>query len=293
MQPRDMVTAFAGFHPDHSGPGRGLALKISKHRRRWTATLLLLVAGHLGSLAGFQLACLWDFAPLEFHPFRALLLFWSFHQLTSIGLVRPDGATATGLNLVAWCASVCFPLLYGPLEIIGVYLGLALLLQACALRGAERLLGLLFTLTTALVLTALFPWRFWVGPVLLAANLTELKFVRGRLREQDELARLKDHSAHSYPRAEISWKGFARLYAVAARGEGEKFSGKVLRDTVQVIERYQGVRLSGSEHRGVYQFPSLDDRERCYASLKQYEGQTVEVLRSVQAPSVELVFQRQ
>ena len=185
----------------------------------------------------------------------------------------------------AWSGTVLSPLIDQPME--SVLLALAGgLLVAMHLKGRQVVLNLLWlgVVATAVVVQAFPQW--FLGAVLIGVSAVELFFLN---RREPELQPLPNPN-EGPPRAEIYWLGFAQVYACSASGEGEKFSSQVLKDTMKMIDDCEGCLIRGSEHRGIYTFPSVDYREQCRRVLSAYGKQMEEVLKKAEAPAVSLVF---
>ena len=198
-----------------------------------------------------------------------------------------------GTLLVAWASTVPFPLLLDRELSACLFLAMALVLCLLVLRGGKRGLCLLISVVFFSLYSFTTLNEAFLALSLLAASVLELSL---RSREMSSEALLQEvlvQGVDQVPRAEISWRGFAQLYAASARGEGERFSGKVLKDTLKVIHCCGGVLESGSEHRGIYTFPHLQAREECRQALLEYGKQLDRVLSSVDAPPVTLIFKAQ
>jgi len=169
---------------------------------------------------------------------------------------------------------------------MAVVTGLSLFFSFTLLRGKRRWAGLVLTLIVALLIVCFSSWGHVLGVLLATMSLVE----GGSLGSREPEVVQPPGPLITVVRAEIFWKGFAQLYASCAPGEGERFTRKVLDDTVSVIAKCGGVLEKGSEHRGVYRFPSEARRRECHGVLLSYAEQLEDVLNSVDAPKVRLVF---
>lgn len=130
----------------------------------------------------------------------------------------------------------------------------------------------------------------WVGLGLVLATLVETYLQEDKRAGLEMPSPARVLQSKKEVKAEISWRGFAQLYSACVPGEGEKFSRKVLGDTLQVVASCQGELESGSEHRGVYTFPNAVSRRECHLTLQEYGRQLDGVLAAVEAPAVTLFF---
>jgi hypothetical protein len=244
------------------------------------------VCGHLCCLGGFYWCRIWAFAPGKFRILSALIVSVAF--LGSLALLswpcrdRPFSPTV----LTAWAAVMGFPLIRGAgLSAGGVFL-LAVLLCATLLKGRRLWWGVFLSLVAALLAYSQWGALSGGGWLLSMAAIGELYAERGQ--EAADIG--QPEQLELTPKAEIFWRGFAQLYASCAKGEGEKFSRKVLADTASVVKKCEGVLQTGSEHRGVYQFPDEARCRQCHQVLLEYAKQLDGVLGSVDAPGIELIF---
>lgn len=249
---------------------------------------LWFLCGHLCCLAGFEWTRAWSFFAVDFRFATSLMLSVGLLIALATTLASAQERLVSGCYFVAWVAVVCFPLVVPVwLTQVGVVL-LAGLLSLLSLKGRKRWLGMFCSpLLAALVLLC--------GPAVGASVILPVIYLEGKknrlvIAQETALERARQAQQTSTPRAEIYWKGFARLYQTTAKGEGEKFSGKMLKDTLAMVESCHGVLISGSEHRGIYRFPTVEALHACHRLLKEYEGATLGVLSSVGAPKVNLVF---
>lgn len=251
------------------------------------------LAGHLCCLAGFELSRLWSFFPSEFSLFTTVTVLWAFYLALLLATLSSAQGMVWGTLCVAWASTVPFPLLLDRELSACLFLALALLLSLLSLRGAKLGLCLLLSLVFCLLYAFTSLDETALGLFLLVASLPDLRSKSRELSSEAMFQDIQVQGADQVPRAEISWRGFAQLYAASAKGEGERFSGKVLKDTLKVVHCCGGVLESGSEHRGVYAFPHLQAREECRQALTEYGKQLDKVLTSVDAPSVTLIFKAQ
>ena len=185
----------------------------------------------------------------------------------------------------AWCGTVLWPLIDGPWESLALVLAGGLLVLS-QLRGRQVVFNLLWlSVVVTSVVVQVFP-QWVLGTLLTLVSAVEIYVLS---RREPELKPLPDPD-DGPPRAEIYWLGFAQVYACSASGEGEKFSSRVLKDTMKMIDDCEGCLIRGSEHRGIYTFPTREYREQCHRVLSAYGKQLEEVLNKAQAPTVSLVF---
>lgn len=255
---------------------------------RLTRTILLLTAGHLLCLSGFEWSRLWGFFPGSFRwgtaPFVALAFL-----IALICLEEPKRKIpVTAALFVVWCSVSGFILLSeGSVRALcllglGSTFGLGLFQQA---RRAGALLGACLLAGAGLIHGA----TAWVSLLLILAYLLESRRLVLSELNLSALETLKDRRTGEAT-AEISWRGFAQLYSACAKGEGEKFSRRVLTDTVEMVRSCGGDLQSGSEHRGVYRFPSHAARRECSRVLLEYQEQLDGVLSGVHAPLIRVYF---
>lgn len=255
---------------------------------RVTRTILLLTAGHLLCLSGFEWSRLWAFFPGPFRwgtaPFVALAFL-----LALASLVEPKRRiSVTAALLVVWCSVSGFILLVeGPQRALLVT-ALGFALAAGLFQGARRAWALLGVGLLALA-TLTGVGTGWISVLLLLAYLIESRRLVVADLNLSALEAIKDRRPGE-AMAEISWRGFAQLYSACAKGEGEKFSRRVLSDTVEVVNSCGGKLQSGSEHRGVYRFPSYAARRECHRVLLEYQEQLDGVLEEVKAPLIRVFF---
>lgn len=248
------------------------------------ASTSLFLAGHLCCLAGFEWSRLWDFFPASFRLAVTSSVTLAFLVVLSLPYIKPQERPVLGLLLVSWCSVFAFPFVLQPVLAAFLFLGVGVGLSHTQLVGKKRLWALLAVGALAAAKLLLSIWTGLGGLLLCLGLALEVKLAQGR---DPSLPPLEPVGLH---RAEISWRGFAQLYAVCESGEGEKFSRKVLADTVQMVESCGGVLQSGSEHRGVYEFPDDLCRTQCHQNLLHYQEQLVDVLASVKAPNIDLIF---
>lgn len=242
-------------------------------------------AGHLCCLCGFEWSRLWAFFPGSFRPLPTLLLTLAFFAIMIFDQCAPRNRAGTILVASTWCGTVLSPLIDHPWEGLSLAL-IGLLLVVSHLKSRQVIFNLLWlgAVVTCVVVQAFPQW--FLGTVLTLVSAVELYVLS---RREPELKPLPNPE-EGPPRAEIYWLGFAQVYACSASGEGEKFSSQVLKDTMKMIDDCEGCLIRGSEHRGIYTFPSTEYREQCHRVLSAYGKQMEEVLDKAQAPAVSLVF---
>lgn len=250
--------------------------------------VLLLLTGHLICLAGFEWSRFWPFFPGPVRwgvfPLVTISAFLSLDFLTE----KERRIAVSGMLLVVWSAATGFILWLHAWQRATVAGLLGLILCAGIFSGKRRVAGLLGTaLLTGAAYLSMPPAV--VGVVLLLCYLLEARHLTVADLDLSAVEALKD-KLPGEALAEISWRGFAQLYSACDKGEGEKFSRRVLTDTVSVVSSCGGELQSGSEHRGVYRFPSYASRRECRRVLLEYQEQLDGVLEPVGAPVVRVYF---
>lgn len=256
--------------------------------RRFSRTVLALTGGHLLSLSGFEWSRMWAFFPGPFRIMTAVFVTLACLLCLQALVERERRMSTTAVLLAVWCSISGFILLpqaWDQAVSTGV---LGVVLCAGLFRGRLLLFALLGT--TLLVLAALASvGTGWMALLLLVGYAFERRHLTFADLNLSALESLKDKRPGE-ALAEISWGGFAQLYSACAKGEGEKFSRRVLADTVSVVQSCGGELQSGSEHRGVYRFPTFPARRECQRVLLEYQDQLDSVLEEVNAPVVRVYF---
>lgn len=250
--------------------------------------LLYLWLGHICCICGFEWSRMWAFFPGRFRVAATIFLTLALAAGLLLDQVKKEERGATVVLGIMWAGTVLSPLLT-PLWAVTVMAlgGVVLLLGLISLsRSMVGILGL--ALVCSLEYFNLLP-MVATGCLLVVVGSLEWWSLQ---RNEPELAPLPKPE-DGPPRAEIYWLGFAQLYACSARGEGEKFSSQVLRDTSGMIESCGGRLTKGSEHRGIYCFHSVEERDRCFHLMDAYGKQMGDVLEKADAPSVSLVFKNE
>jgi hypothetical protein len=246
---------------------------------------LVYLAGHLCCLAGFELCRLWDFFHSDFRTVTTFLLASAFFLSMYLLAERRYSQRLFSLLFVVWVSAVAFPLLFLPsMRAAGFgFLGAGLVLFTQ--EGPKRRIGVLIVCLAACCHYLGLLSMGWGALLGLVAAGAEYSRTGVQAPPEANVSRTT-----LQPRAEIFWRGFAQLYSSCERGEGEKFSRQVLKDTLEVVRRAGGVLESGSEHRGVYIFSDEEGRRVCRRNLSEYQQGLDRVLESVGAPKVKLVF---
>ena len=264
-------------HPEASGRG-GLAL----------------LAGYLCCLCAFEWSHLWAFSPFVFRPGTTLALTLSFLFCLAMFGVRKERRVATALVAICWVGVTSWPLKMTPVIATLWFAALSLAVLVRAATGRSAVVGLAVALMLSLTLLGgVWPWP--VTATLAVAVATEVLRTRnaGKSSAASGTKAKQRLAADAESRSmDVTWKGFAALFKVAQPGEGERFTGKVLADTAQIIEDCGGRRVKGSDLNGTYRFANQETLERCHEQLQRYEVSIQEVLVGIGAPQLVLVVDR-